>query len=86
MPVSSDMGNVSHEVPSIHPMIGVAADGAVNHQAAFADVCVGPSAERAIFDGALSMALTVIDLAADGPLRSRLLARDPPATGGSLEV
>jgi metal-dependent amidase/aminoacylase/carboxypeptidase family protein len=82
-PVSTDMGNVSWEVPSIHPMIGIETDGAVNHQAGFAEACVGPSAERAIFDGAMAMALTVIDLAADGPLRSRLLAKQlTPALGG----
>ena len=33
MPVSTDMGNVSHVVPSIHPFIGIETQGAVNHQA-----------------------------------------------------
>ena len=46
-PVSTDMGNVSHVVPSIHPMIGIAADGAVNHQAAFTAACATPSADQA---------------------------------------
>ena len=31
------MGNVSLEVPSIHPLLGIDAGGAVNHQAEFAD-------------------------------------------------
>ena len=68
------MGNISYEVPSIHPFIGVESDGAVPHQAAFADACVTASADQAIFDGALSMALTVIDVAGDEALRARLLA------------
>jgi len=74
-PVSTDMGNVSHEVPSIHPWLGVETHGAVNHQKEFADACATPSADQAIFDGALGMALTVIDVAVDEVLRSRLLAK-----------
>jgi amidohydrolase len=74
-PVSTDMGNVSYEVPSIHPFIGVASNGAVPHQAAFADACATPSADQAIFDGALSMAWTVIDMATDEATRGRLLAQ-----------
>jgi amidohydrolase len=74
-PVSTDMGNISYEVPSIHPFIGIESHGAVPHQAAFADACATPSADQAIFDGALAMALTVIDMATDDVVRGRLLAR-----------
>jgi amidohydrolase len=74
-PVSTDMGNVSHVVPSIHPMVGIETHGAVNHQKAFADACVEPSADQAIFDGALCMALTCIDIAGDEALKARLLAK-----------
>ena len=79
-PVSTDMGNVSHVVPAIHPAIGIESHGAVNHQAAFAAACAQPSADQAIFDGALAMALTVIDLASDDALRGRLL-RSPTPSG-----
>jgi len=81
MPVSTDMGNVSHEVPAIHPFIGIDSQGAVNHQAGFAAACAGPSADRAIFDGALAMAFTVVDAASDPILRRRLLARRGGASG-----
>lgn len=74
-PVSTDMGNVSYVVPSIHPMVGIATHGAVNHQKEFADACVEPSADQAIFDGALCMALTAIDAANDDAVKARLLAR-----------
>jgi hypothetical protein len=67
------MANVSLALPTIHPMIGVDAKGAVNHQPEFAAACVGPSAEQALFDGALGMAWTVIDTASDPALRDRLL-------------
>jgi amidohydrolase len=60
---STDMGNVSRLVPSIHPMLSINCDPAVNHQAEFAAHTVTPDGERAIRDGALGMAWTVIDLA-----------------------
>ena len=74
-PVSTDMGNISHEVPAIHPHIGVETHGAVNHQKEFADACATPSADQAIFDGALGMAYTVIDAAQDESVRRRLLTK-----------
>lgn len=60
---SSDMGNVSQVVPSIHPMLAIEANGAVNHQAEFAAATVTDSGDQAIRDGALAMAYTIIDLA-----------------------
>ncbi len=61
---STDMGNVSHEVPSIHPMLDINSSPAVNHQKAFAAATIEPPGDRAIHDGALAMAWTVIDVAA----------------------
>jgi amidohydrolase len=72
---STDMGNVSQAMPSIHPMIGLACLPAVNHQPEFTAHCVGPAAERALLDGALALAWTAIDLAADDVLSARLRAR-----------
>jgi amidohydrolase len=60
---STDMGNVSHVVPSIHPYVGMATDGAVNHQPEFAAHTITPDGERALRDGAVAMAWTVIDIA-----------------------
>jgi metal-dependent amidase/aminoacylase/carboxypeptidase family protein len=75
--LSTDMGNVSLATPSIHPCIAIETGGAVNHQAEFAQAAVNASADRAVAEGALAMALTVID-AAQGPLRERLLGARPP--------
>lgn len=72
-PVSTDMGDVSHVVPSIHPMIGIETNGAVNHQREFAERCATPSADQAILDGALALAWTVIDAAQNQVIRARLL-------------
>ncbi|WP_441963768.1 M20 family metallopeptidase [Mycolicibacterium houstonense] len=62
---STDMGNVSQVVPAIHPYIGIGSLPALNHQREFADHCVGDKAERAIHDGAVALAWTVLDVFAD---------------------
>ncbi len=60
---STDMSNVSYEVPTIHPMLDIKAAPAVNHQKEFAAHTLTPTGEAAIRDGALAMAMTIIDLA-----------------------
>ena len=60
---STDMGNVSHEVPAIHPMIDLNCYPTVNHQPEFAAHTVTDDGKRIIRDGALAMAWTIIDLA-----------------------
>jgi amidohydrolase len=72
---STDMGNVSLKIPSIHPMIGIDSLPAVNHQPEFAAHCITPAADTAVTDGAIAMAWTAIDCALDDRLRQRLLAR-----------
>ena len=72
---STDMGNVSLKLPSIHPLIGIDSLPAVNHQPEFTEHCVTESADKAVFDGALATAWTAIDVAADDTIRERLLAR-----------
>ena len=71
-PVSTDMGNVSLALPSIHPAIGVDSLPAVNHQPEFAAACATPAADQAVYDGAVAMAWTMLDAASDPSLRARL--------------
>ena len=71
---STDMANVSLRIPSIHPMLGLDARGSSNHQPGFTAACAEASADQAVRDGALAMALTAIDLATTESHRSRLLA------------
>jgi amidohydrolase len=75
---STDMGNVSLAIPSIHPAIGIESLPAVNHQPEFAAHCATPAADRATIDGAVAMAWTAIDVAADAALSARLRARVAP--------
>ena len=64
---ATDMGNVSHAVPTIHPMLGLDCGPAVNHQPEFTAACVTGAADRAVLDGAIGMAWTAVDVAlADG--------------------
>ncbi len=66
---STDMGNVSYLVPSIHPIIRAAPDGVPIHTPEFASCAVSEQGDQAVIDGALAMAWTVADLwAADGAL------------------
>jgi len=58
---STDMGNVSQRIPSIHPMIAVAPRGVAIHTPEFAEHARGPGADRAVLDGAVLLAATAID-------------------------
>jgi amidohydrolase len=67
---STDMGNVSQIVPSIHPMIAVAPPQVAIHTEAFAEHAVSADADRAVVDGAKALAMTVADFWADADLRA----------------
>ena len=75
-PVSTDMGNVSLVVPTIHPFIGIDSLPAVNHQPGFTDAAARAPADRAVIDGAISLAWTAIDAATDDHLAGELMAAD----------
>ncbi|HEX4039709.1 MAG TPA: M20 family metallopeptidase [Acidobacteriaceae bacterium] len=72
---STDMGNVSLAMPSIHPMIGINSLPAVNHQPEFTAHCVTADADKAMIDGALAMAWTCVDMATNAGVRERLLGQ-----------
>ena len=59
---STDMGNVSYAVPSIHPMIAVAPPHISIHTPEFADFARGDAGDRAVVDGAVALATTIADL------------------------
>jgi amidohydrolase len=78
---STDLGNVSHALPAIHPLIGIGSLPAVNHQPEFAAHCVSPAAERALMDGAVALAWTAIDAATEPGLAARLRALSTSRSG-----
>ncbi|MCU1358073.1 MAG: abgB [Acidimicrobiales bacterium] len=59
---STDMGNLSHIVPSIHPMIQVSPPTVAIHTQDFVRFAGGEEGDRAVLDGAKAMAATVVDL------------------------
>ncbi|MGV0602399.1 amidohydrolase, partial [Mycolicibacterium pulveris] len=70
---STDMGNVTQVMPGIHPIVGIDADGASVHQPEFAAAAAGPSADRAVVEGAIMLARTVVRLAETPAERDRVL-------------
>ncbi|MEU1232337.1 amidohydrolase [Streptomyces sp. NPDC005828] len=72
---STDMGNVSHLVPTIHPSIGYDCGDTIMHHPDFTRYGTTAAADRAVLDGGLAMAWTAVDLATDPAQRERLLAR-----------
>ena len=70
---STDMGNITQVMPGIHPIVGIDADGASVHQPAFAAAAAGPSADKAVVEGAIMLARTVVSLAETAAERDRVL-------------
>ena len=65
---STDMGNVSHRVPSIHPMIACAPPHVVIHNPEFAKYAGSETGDAAVLDGAKALAMTAIDVMTDDQL------------------
>jgi hypothetical protein len=82
------MGNVRQAMPATQPTIAIDCGDAVNHQPEFAAACATPSADRAVSDGALALALTGLAAATDDAQRERLISarrqRRPGGTGGDV--
>jgi amidohydrolase len=66
---TTDMGNVSHRVPAIHPMIAAAPIHCTIHAAEFAEHAGGPLGDAAALDGAKALAMTALDFWCDANLR-----------------
>jgi amidohydrolase len=65
---STDMGNVSKVVPSIHPIIGMCPVGTPGHSVEMAEHAVSPAADQAVTDGAKALAMTGLDVWLDPEL------------------
>lgn len=59
----TDMGNVSHAVPAIHPMLALGDGTVMPHDPAFAELVVTPEADDALIVAATAMAWTALDVA-----------------------
>ena len=62
---SSDMGNVSQLVPSIHPFVAIAPPEVLIHSPEFAQAAASAAGTGGLVDAAKAMAMTVVDLLAN---------------------
>lgn len=69
---STDMGNISHLVPTIHPMIAAVPAGVAFHTKEFAHWVGTDMGMKATLDGAKAMAMTAIDYLVDATLQERV--------------
>ncbi|MDR2529611.1 MAG: amidohydrolase [Synergistaceae bacterium] len=67
---SSDIGNVSLEVPAIHEYLAIAAPDVPGHTAAFREAARSPRADEVVLSGAKGLAMTGWDLATDARARA----------------
>jgi len=69
---STDMGNVSHLVPSIHPHVAIADKGVLIHSPQFAQAAASEKGIQGMLDAAKALAMTVVDLLADPEQLARI--------------
>jgi amidohydrolase len=81
MAASTDMGNVSQRVPSIHPFIGITRADAALHTREFAEQSLSPEGFRLLDDAAVALAAVVRDVAAEQDARAAVLARAAELAG-----
>jgi metal-dependent amidase/aminoacylase/carboxypeptidase family protein len=70
-PGSTDMGNVSHVTPSIHPYFAIPTD-ASNHTPEFTAAAATQAAHEAMLKAGKAMAMTALDLYSDSELLYRI--------------
>jgi metal-dependent amidase/aminoacylase/carboxypeptidase family protein len=73
---STDMGNVSWAVPSIHPTFAIGGL-AINHTSGFTEVCATDAAHNSMLQVAQALAMTGVDL-----VQNRALVDDVKAEFG----
>ena len=62
---STDMGNVSQAVPSLHPIVAITSPGVLEHTQGFTAAAASEAGHQGLLDGAKALALTGVDLLAD---------------------
>ena len=71
---STDMGDVSHVIPAIHPYLTIAPENVAGHTLEFKEYCLSEAGKSAMLDAAKAMAMTTVDLLTRPDLLSQ--ARD----------
>ena len=69
---STDMGNVSQVLPTIHPTVAIAPPGVLLHSADFAATAASEAGHKGLLDAATALAMTVTDLLSEPELLARV--------------
>jgi amidohydrolase len=59
---STDMGDLSHLIPCLHPYLETVPVSVACHTQEFADLCLSPQSKKATLDAAKAIAMSVFDL------------------------
>jgi metal-dependent amidase/aminoacylase/carboxypeptidase family protein len=62
---STDAGNISQVVPTIHPYIKIGASDLIAHTVPFREAAASPKGDQALITGAKALALTALKLITD---------------------
>lgn len=65
---STDMGDVSHVVPAIHPYLQICGEHVATHSRPFSDAAISERGQRAMIVAATALALTALDVLTDPAL------------------
>ena len=69
---STDMGNVSQLVPSIHPFVAIASEEVLVHSPQFASAAASEAGIQGLLDAAKALAMTVTDLVANPEIVTKI--------------
>ena len=90
MAASTDMGNVSQRVPSLHPFVGITGAGGALHTREFAAHADSEEGYRLMDDAAIALAAVIRDIAAEpasrAVLRDRAAQLAEPSQGASAPL
>jgi len=72
---STDMGNVSYIIPSLHPTIKVVPKGIILHTKEFAKRVVSKEANEALIKGTKLLALTAYQVISDKDMLNKIIGK-----------
>jgi metal-dependent amidase/aminoacylase/carboxypeptidase family protein len=70
---SSDMGNLSHYLPAIHPYIAIVGSEIASHTAEFRDATLSARGRKTLLNAAKMLAMTAWDFLTSPELREKVL-------------